>query len=246
MSDVAATLARVGYVHVGPFLEPAQVTAINAGIDRLAPESGPYGVMLHNLWRQLPVVEELIRSPRVTGMVRRLTGLDEVVLFQDVLVWKPPGTKTIEWHQDYSYWPLSAPRGVTLWVALDDADPENGCLHYVPTSHAWGERQPADFVKGATQPDRPLLPPLDVEAHADEAVAAPCRTGELLAHDPLTWHMSPPNHTGRQRRAWTSTWLAADVTWDLDHANHPFNHTIAPPEGGPLQGELFPRFGGSG
>src|SRR5690606_19353133 len=120
----------------------------------------------------------------------------EVILFQDVVVWKPPETSVpLAWHQDYSYWPLSAPAGLTAWLALDDAEPENGCLHYLPGTHLEGERQPADFVVGAGQPRREDLPPLDWERREHQAIAARVRAGDLLVHAPLVWHMSPANHS---------------------------------------------------
>lgn len=39
------------------------------------------------------------------------------------------------WHQDAPYWPIVAPMTeVTAWVALDDADEDNGCMSMVPGS----------------------------------------------------------------------------------------------------------------
>ena len=32
-------------------------------------------------------------------------------------------------------WPLSEPRILSCWIALDDATVENGCMHVVPGSH---------------------------------------------------------------------------------------------------------------
>lgn len=232
-----------GFVSLGVVLEPAQVAALNEELDGRALPTCEYGVLANQAWRWHRGFEALIRAGELARWARALLGTPEVVLFQDNLVWKPPGTRTpLEWHQDFSYWPLAAPAGLTFWLALDDADPENGCLHYLPGTHLEGERQPADFVRGVGQPAIPGLPPLDWERRQHQAVAAPARAGELWVHHPLTWHMSPLNCSSRQRRAWSLTWIAGDLRWDPGHAPHPFNYELGPRRGEAVQGSAFPRF----
>jgi ectoine hydroxylase-related dioxygenase (phytanoyl-CoA dioxygenase family) len=241
-------LARQGFASLGQLLDPAAVAQLNAELDQRAAEGlepCEYGILSNNAWEWHRGFEALIREGPLAAMASDLLGSPEVVLFQDNLVWKTPGTPTrLEWHQDYSYWPLSGPEGLTMWLALDDADPDNGCLHFLPGTHLLGERQPADFVRGAGQPPLPGLEPLDWERREHEAVGAPARAGELLVHHPFVWHMSPANHSTRHRRAWTLTWIRADVRWDPEHAPHPFNYQLLPERGAPVEGPRFPRFGG--
>jgi ectoine hydroxylase-related dioxygenase (phytanoyl-CoA dioxygenase family) len=42
----------------------------------------------------------------------------------------------VSWHQDATYWGLSAPDVLTAWVAFTDATIENGAMRMVPGSHA--------------------------------------------------------------------------------------------------------------
>ncbi len=166
------------------------------------------------------------------------------MLFQDNLVWKRPGAGArIEWHQDYSYWPLSSPAGLTLWIALDAADVADGCIHYLPGTHRLGERAPQDFVAGARQGARPDLEPLDARGREHEAVPVRAAPGDAIAHDPLVWHMSPPNRSQRERRALTVSWIEPSNRWAPAHAPHPYNYLLAPREGANVTGELFPVFG---
>lgn len=249
LANARAALAERGFASLGDVLAPAAVAELTRELDergaqRLAPCE--YGILDNQAWEWHRGFEALIREGALAAWVRELLGASEVVLFQDNLVWKPPGTATrLEWHQDYSYWPLCEPRGLTLWLALDDADPENGCLHYLPGTHLEGERQPADFVRGAGQPHVPGLAPLDWREREHLALAVPARAGELLVHDPLVWHMSPVNSSSRHRRAWSLTWVCGDARWDPDHAPHPFNYQLSPARGAPLEGPRFPRFGAS-
>ena len=52
---------------------------------------------------------------------------------------KPPKIKSfVSWHQDASYWGLSNAKTVTVWLALDDTDEENGAMQFLPKSHLLG------------------------------------------------------------------------------------------------------------
>ncbi len=246
LSEIREDYARQGYAELGQLLDLDAVATLNeelADQEGRVLEHGDYGVLHNNAWRWHRGFSELIQSGQLAAVARVLLQVSDVVLFQDNLVWKTPGTTTrLEWHQDYSYWPLSEPDGVTLWLALDDANTDNGCLHFLSGTHLLGERQPADFVRGAEQPPIPTLPPLDWQKREHEAVPVPVQAGCLLAHHPLVWHMSPANLSNRHRRAFATTWLSSRVRWNPDHAPHPFNHELDARKGDPVTGENFPQF----
>jgi hypothetical protein len=238
-------LRERGFVHFPDVLPARLVEALLAFGDASFGDTvaSPYGMIRFNPWQDGPLLVDTARrylAPIVCGLLE----VPEILFFQDFLISKLAGsTLAIRWHQDYSYWPVDSPFGVMVWVALDDADADNGCLRYIPGTHTLGEKQPADFVIGAHQAPRSDLPPLEAEARADEAVVMPVRAGGLLVHNHLVWHMSPPNPTPRPRRAWASCWLGADVNWAPEHAPHPFNYSLEPVSGSPVRGELFPRMG---
>lgn len=239
-----ADLARDGFARVGRCLDDEALAAVRAACEqaRASTYRSDYGLIKHDPWRELPAFERALRAGPVGRVGRALLGVDEVVLFQDHLVWKPPGTPAeVSWHQDRGYWPLEAPRGLTVWVALDDADAGNGCLSYLPGTHLLGERRPADFSPGVTRPERLDLPPIDAAGREHEAVACPVRAGEALAHDPLVWHMSPPNASTRDRRAWSISLVTPEARWAPGRAPHPYNWSLQPAPGAPLDPARFPR-----
>ena len=45
-------------------------------------------------------------------------------------------------HQDGYYFNLDSDKAVTGWLALEDVDDENGCIHYVKGSHKKEEYRP--------------------------------------------------------------------------------------------------------
>lgn len=246
MASADPDLVRRGFVHCPAVIPLALVRELRAAIEGLPPEAappGPYGLILHNLWRRVPACAEELRKGGLAELAIELTGEPALRLFQDLMISKPPGTDVaLKWHQDYSYWPLDGPHGLVLWIALDDADSENGCLRYIPGSHLLGERRAADFVVGAAPTVHEDLPPLDAEKRESEAVDMPVRAGDALAHDPLVWHMSPPNSSDRPRRAWSVTFIRPETRWDPDHAPHPFCHELSPRAGELPEGQLFPSF----
>ena len=243
MSAPDLDFARDGVCLLPGLVRAADLRALRDELARTFGDTaadGPHGILRHNVWRLLPTFAALLTAGGLARRLRALAGLPGLRLFQDNLVWKTAGASAaIAWHQDYMYWPLDSPAGVTLWVALDDADPASGCLHYLPGTQHEGERAAADFV-GGTAPASGALPPVDVTGRESEVVALPARAGDAIAHHPLVWHMSPPNHGPRDRRAWSVSFVAADARWLPAHAPHPFNHELAPRDGEPLAGELFP------
>jgi phytanoyl-CoA hydroxylase len=244
-SAAPADLERDGFARLGRVLDDDVLPAIQAAVATLGadPARGPYGLLRHDPWRVLAPLEAEIRRGRLAERARGLLEVDEVVLFQDHVIWKPPhAPREVSWHQDHAYWPLDRPHGLTMWIALDDATVENGCLHYAPGSHLLGERCPTDFTPGTNQPRRADLAPIDVARADAVAVPVPLRAGEAVAHHPLVWHRSPGNSTARDRRGWSLSWVASDVRWDLEHAPHPYVWTLSPRSGEPLSPGRFPRF----
>ena len=200
-----------------------------------------YGRLRHDVWRHVPVLEPHLREGALPDLALDVTGQADLVLYQDVVVCKTPGTpRPIHWHQDFALWPLDRPSGLVMWVALDDADRENGCLSIVPGSATWGERQIEEFGRDPVNPDWP--PRLDLDGDEAEVVSIPVSAGDAVLMHPLLWHMSPPNHTDRRRLAWIATWVTPDVRWDFERAEHPYRHTLAPENGSRIGDDVrFPR-----
>ena len=247
MQNLQRQYQRDGHVVLPPILPmqtiDALVQALQGWVSQAPPATNEYGILQFNLWQQIPLFKQLILEGSLGAVAAAVLGVESVTLFQDNLIWKPPGTTgRVQWHQDYAYWPLSAPSGLTMWLALDDVTEEMGCLHYIPGSHHLGEKQPTTFISPGSPSWRADLPPLEWESAEADAVAVPLSRGHMLLHHPLSWHMSPANLTQRHRRAWSLTFITSDVRWDPDHAPHPFNYFQAPTPGTALTGDLFPRF----
>ncbi len=143
------------------------------------------------------------RSPRAKALTRcaffrdlahDLLG-DDVRLYWDQAVYKKPGTTDgFPWHQDNGYTYVDPQQYLTCWVALTDADEENGCPVVVPGLHREGtwahELTDLGFDCG-------------VDEDACELIAAPARAGDVVVFSSLTPHKTGPNRTAdRPRKAY--------------------------------------------
>jgi len=112
---------------------------------------------------------------------------------------KPPGTDhATPPHQDNYYFNLKPPNVVTIWMALDHVDDENGCLRYVPGSHLEGVRShDATAVLGFSQG-------ITDYGALEEAKEVPLHLapGDVVAHHGNTIHRAEANRAAtRNRRA---------------------------------------------
>ena len=144
---------------------------------------------------------------------RELLGTHDVHRSFDMLIYKPPAhPHATPWHQDMSYaqHPF-APAGSTItlesiqfWVALDDVDEGNGCMHFVPGFHR-KPLLPHRIASGDPADDGRLLEIVDPDRElAGAAVtAAPLPAGGATVHSYGTPHYTPPNRSeDRPRRAY--------------------------------------------
>ena len=102
-------------------------------------------------------------------------------------------------HQDGFYWMLEPNEGVTMWLAMDDVDEENGCVRYVRGSHKRGVRpHGASGTLGFSQTIFDF--PTD-EDRKDEVYFC-AKPGDLLVHHALTIHWADGNQSrNRSRKA---------------------------------------------
>jgi phytanoyl-CoA hydroxylase len=208
-----------------------------------SPETNAYGILRNNIWLSISKLENCIKQGSIGQCAASLSDNPYVTLFQDNLIWKTTNTEQqVEWHQDYSYWPLSAPNGITFWIPFDDTDTMNGCIHLIPQTHLLGERTPTNFISPGEVSKDNSLPPLSWKKLKHKIISLPMKAGECVAFHPLLWHMSPPNTSQKERRAWSITWLSPEVRWNPEHAPHPFTYWLKVNQGDTIIGEHFPRF----
>ena len=168
---------------------------------------------IDNAWWADPVLAALATNPRLADIAAMLLDASSVRLWQDQLLYKPPGdasTTTIGWHQDWASWDTVAshPAFVTAWVAFDDVDDGNGAMQMIPRSHEWG-LGPGGSNFFAIDRDAQLAGFSDRDAQPTSMVMG---AGQVSFHHPLTFHGSGANTSNRLRRSLAIHFVDASVT----------------------------------
>ena len=132
--------------------------------------------------------------PEILRIAREIIGVDDIVMFQDMALLKPPGVgREKPWHQDKAFFNIDLNATVVgVWIALDEATFENGCMHVLPGSHAEGP------VPHFARRDWQIC---DTDVALAKDVAVPLAPGGLLFFDGLIHHGTPANRTDSRRRA---------------------------------------------
>lgn len=227
-----AAYAAEGFARLGPVLDEAALASLRARADDLMlgrvtypglffqhdTVTGRYddlefgkgwrGPSLN--YRKLEKLEKdplflaLIQAPLFARVARAVLG-EAVSVYRAVLFNKAArGGTVLPFHQDGGrFWGLDRDPVLQVWVALDDAPVEAGCVEFVPKSHLAGLATPLGGIVPAVQV---------AEQDADtRAVPVPARAGEALLIHNMVWHRSGVNRTPLPRRAFTVCYLSAET-----------------------------------
>ncbi len=119
----------------------------------------------------------------------------------------------VAWHQDASYWPMSQSKAVTVWLAVDDADPENACMKFIAGSHHHGHMT---FRPSDPSEHNVLNQTIDNAEQYGHVVWDPLKAGQVSIHSDLLLHGSEANHSQRRRCGLTLRYSPASVRAGLD------------------------------
>jgi phytanoyl-CoA hydroxylase len=156
-----------------------------------------------------PRLQSVAADSRLGAVLRALIGKDELVMFQDMALLKPPGGgREKPWHQDKAFFAIDVTTPVVgVWIALDEATPDNGCMHVIPGSHLEGPQ--VHFNRRDFQI-------CDTNVAGDRDVMVPLGPGGLLFFDGLIHHGTPANRTPHRRRALQFHYCAAEAPWGTE------------------------------
>ncbi len=214
-AETSAAFQRDGYVFFGRFLSDGVLDEVQANVDRFIREVLPHLPREHVFYEDKGDSSTLKQIQQVgehdpyfgqwlnEGPFREVSELllDGPVVPKNLQYFnKPPliGQPTPA-HQDGYYFMLDRCEAVTMWLALDEVDEENGCVRYIPGSHfegmrAHGRTTTLGFSQGIIDYPTPDDQAREVAMHA--------YPGDLLTHHALTIHRADGNRSAtRTRRA---------------------------------------------
>ncbi|MCF7689860.1 MAG: phytanoyl-CoA dioxygenase family protein [Cephaloticoccus sp.] len=152
---------------------------------------------------------DLACDARIMACLHPLLGPD-IQLQHSKLATKPVtrGTGEFGWHQDLMFYPHTNTSLLSVFVYLDDATPENGCMSMLKGSHRLG---PLNHINPEGRFDGICRETHHWQEHPEKTEAITPRAGSISIHHCLTLHGSPPNLSGRPRRGVVFSYRADDA-----------------------------------
>jgi ectoine hydroxylase-related dioxygenase (phytanoyl-CoA dioxygenase family) len=155
------------------------------------------GDLRHKPHLLLPFLNDIVRHPVIVDAIEDLLGPDLLVWSSSFFIKEADTPSFVSWHQDSTYWGLSAPDVATAWVAFTPSDEGNGAMAVIPRSHTMDQVPHRDTFDQHNLLTRGQE--IAVEVDESEAVPLVLRPGEMSLHHVRLVHGSPPNPSGDRR-----------------------------------------------
>ena len=166
-----------------------------------------------------PRLLEFLLSDEALDLVEPFIG-PNIALWSSHFISKDPYTgRATPWHEDSAFWQgrlSSYDKIVTIWLALDPTDRENGCMRVIPGTHRNGfsEYEAVDAARHTF--DRQAK-----KVDESQAVYFELAAGECSLHDSRIMHGASANTSPRRRCGYTMRYFATDAKVDPErNAGH--------------------------
>ncbi len=155
---------------------------------------------------------DIVMNPKIHDLVEGILGPNFFAWASSFFIKEPQSKAIVGWHQDAYYWPMTPQNSVTVWLAFDDVDTENGAMKIIPRSQKHG------LIKHrrSTVTDSVLTLELETGTFSeDSAVSLFLKAGEVSLHDDRAVHGSPANPSNRRRAGLTIRYSGTNVKNDM-------------------------------
>jgi ectoine hydroxylase-related dioxygenase (phytanoyl-CoA dioxygenase family) len=191
---------EVGYISPIRLFEGEELDELQAFFERSRKRLTSIG-SFKSFHHEIPELYDIVANPRTTACLKDLLG-PNVVCHVSQYIRKEPdpdsSRKTI-YHQDATFNPMDA-RCALVWLAVDRAFVDNGCMWFVPGSHRQGvlECDEGHHIADAASIENQV--PMELEP------------GQAVFFSDLLIHSSPPNRTAdKVRGGLTATYASAEL-----------------------------------
>ncbi len=209
--DELAFYHAQGYVVVADVFPLDELKKIDCDIDHIREKDGgdmhrnPGWVM--SLGLRSEITRAFVQDERILDLIADIVK-PGIAIYSGKLTTKLPHSSDIcHWHQDDAYYNAHATSEtrMSVWIPLQNATEDNGCLWVVPGSHKRGVVEHGSY--GGQCPKSIGPETLEVEG----AIPCPVKAGDMLLFDAELWHHSKENHTDQIRRAFIVSYQEATV-----------------------------------
>jgi hypothetical protein len=200
-----------GYLAPVKVMDEADAVQLRGKLEILeAGMGGPLrGDIRHKAHLLFPFLADLVRHKAILDAIEDVLGPDLLCWNTNFFIKEADTPSFVSWHQDSTYWGLSAPDVCTAWVALTPSNLDNGAMAVIPRSHT------KDQIPHRDTFDRHnlLTRGQEIAVEVDEADAVPLvlRPGEMSLHHVRLVHGSPPNPSGDRRIGFAIRYIPTSI-----------------------------------
>jgi Phytanoyl-CoA dioxygenase (PhyH) len=153
-------------------------------------------------------LRQLATQPIISAIAARLSRTDQIRLFDDQLVYKPPQDQTqdqtqdsaVGWHCDRAYWSTcSSNQLLTAWIPFHDCEEFRGPLVVMDGSHKWSGLEHLRHFNQKNLDD--LTAQFRDQGQSVTIVPMTLKKGQVSFHHCWTVHGSYPNRSPDSRLA---------------------------------------------
>lgn len=184
-------------------------TGEDDGINKDAEYYGKVFDQMINLWQTNEKIKQLMLDERLGKLAADLSGCDGIRIWHDQALIKRPWANPTAWHLDTPIWSFSDKRALSIWVALDDATLQNGCLYFIP-----GSFHQTRFENPGIGKNMDAIFDFYPQLAGSKPTAVPMKAGSCSFHNGLTIHGAGPNMTPGFRRAMTCAYMPDGATFN--------------------------------
>lgn len=163
-----------------------------------------------------PVIKNYLSHPEIISVLKSIVS-PNLKCMQSMLFVKAPGKPGQSWHQDEYYIPTRDKSLIGVWIAIDDASVENGCLWVVPGSQRLGYIMPRVPNTSNEYSDKDTI---DVSGYPkSEIIPLEANKGDVVFFNGYLLHSSLRNKTEHTfRTALVNHYMSAEsmLPWDQD------------------------------
>ena len=217
-----------GFLHVPGFLDSREVDTLKTaileaistmGLRRIAGEGADFKdtdssdsknfTQRLNLWKINETVKSFMLNPELGRLMCEMEGIEGIRVWHDQALIKEPYGLPTAWHLDDPFFSFFSRHTISVWIALEDATPFNGCMCFVPGSHKLAKFESTGFGMNLGE-----LFKLYPKMGEIDPVPVPMKAGDCSFHNGLTAHGAGANMTRSRRIAMTCAYMPDGSTYN--------------------------------
>ena len=177
-----------------------------------------------NGWKSDRTVASLVLRREIGKLCAQLAGWPGARIAQDNVIWKPPGAKSLGYHQDNAYNDWIEPASMlTCWIALDDTSASGGTIEYVKGSHQWGRFPKAKQFPAPEDYRKEMVAAAQSIGKEPEIAFVEVPAGGCAFHHGWCWHGSGANAAERPRRSAVTHCMSSEAKFHPTNVSYIYN-----------------------